>query len=73
MLTADQLQKIMPRLPAARTSMILTIQPIGSVLLGAILLSQDPSALQIGGCALIVAGLLTVTAGARARRRPSPA
>ena len=60
----------LPRLPAAMTSMILTIQPIGSVLFGALLLSQEPSALQLSGCALIVAGLLTVTAGARARRRP---
>jgi drug/metabolite transporter (DMT)-like permease len=63
----------LPRLPAAMTSLILTIQPIGSVLFGALLLSQDPSALQLGGCALIVAGLLTGTAGGRARRRPTPA
>jgi drug/metabolite transporter (DMT)-like permease len=63
----------LPRLPAAMTSMILTIQPIGSVLLGALLLSQDPSGLQLAGCVLIVAGLVTATAGARARRRPSPA
>ena len=63
----------LPRLPAAMTSMILTIQPIGSVLFGALLLSQEPSGLQLCGCALIVAGLLTVTAGVRARRRPRPA
>jgi drug/metabolite transporter (DMT)-like permease len=63
----------LPRLPAAITSLILTIQPIGSVLFGAILLSQEPSALQLGGCVLILAGLLTGTAGARARRRPRPA
>jgi drug/metabolite transporter (DMT)-like permease len=63
----------LPRLPAAMTSLILTIQPIGSVLLGALLLSQEPSVLQLGGCALIVAGVLTATGAARARRRPSPA
>jgi drug/metabolite transporter (DMT)-like permease len=63
----------LPRLPAAQTSLILTIQPIGSVILGAILLAQEPSALQLGGCALIVFGLLTATGAARARRRPSPA
>jgi len=62
----------LPRLPAAVSSLILTIQPIGSVILGAILLAQDPSALQLAGCALIVAAL-TGTASASARRRPSPA
>ena len=59
----------LPRLPAAMTSIILTIQPIGSVALGAALLSQEPSVLQLAGCALILAGLVTATAGARARRR----
>jgi drug/metabolite transporter (DMT)-like permease len=55
----------LPRLPAAMTSLILTIQPIGSVLFGAILLSQDPSLLQLGGCALIVLGLVSVAVGRR--------
>ncbi len=57
----------LPRLPAAMTSVILTIQPIGSVILGAILLSQEPSVLQLVGCALILSGLLTVAV----RRRPA--
>ncbi|MDA0179222.1 DMT family transporter [Solirubrobacter phytolaccae] len=63
----------LPRLPAAMTSMILTIQPIGSVALGAVLLSQEPSVLQLLGCAFILSGLLTATVGGRARRRPHPA
>ena len=46
----------LPRLPAAMTSIILTIQPIGSVVLGAVLLGQEPSALQLCGVALILAG-----------------
>jgi drug/metabolite transporter (DMT)-like permease len=54
----------LPRLPAALTSVTLTIQPVGSVLLGVILLGEDPSALQLLGVMCIVAGLLTV-----ARRR----
>ena len=41
----------LPRLPAAMTSVILTIQPIGSVALGAILLGQEPSVLQLAGVA----------------------
>jgi drug/metabolite transporter (DMT)-like permease len=56
----------LPRLPAAMTSLILTIQPIGSVLLGALLLSQDPSLLQLSGCVLILLGLISVGARARA-------
>jgi drug/metabolite transporter (DMT)-like permease len=60
----------LPRLPAAMTSVILTIQPIGSVALGAVLLGQDPSALQLGGVAFILAGVLSV---AVRRRAPAPA
>jgi drug/metabolite transporter (DMT)-like permease len=55
----------LPRLPAALTSVTLTIQPVGSVVLGVILLSEEPSMLQIAGVALIVAGLVAI-----ARRRP---
>ena len=60
----------LPRLPAAQTSLILTIQPIASILLGGLLLAQEPSALQLGGCALIVASLVSV---ALRRRQPAPA
>jgi drug/metabolite transporter (DMT)-like permease len=54
----------LPRLPAALTSVTLTIQPVGSVLLGVILLGEDPSVLQLAGVACIIAGLLSI-----ARRR----
>ena len=54
----------LPRLPAALTSVTLTIQPVASVLLGVILLGEDPSALQLAGVACILAGLLSI-----ARRR----
>jgi len=57
----------LPRLPAAMTSLTLTIQPIASVALGAILLGQDPSALQLAGVACILAGLLSVALRRRAR------
>ena len=60
----------LPRLPAAMTSMILTIQPIASVALGAILLGQEPSVLQLGGVALILMGLVSV---AVRRREPARA
>jgi drug/metabolite transporter (DMT)-like permease len=48
----------LPRLPAALTSMILTIQPVGSILLGIVLLGEDPTALQLCGAALVLAGLV---------------
>jgi drug/metabolite transporter (DMT)-like permease len=56
----------LPRLPAAMTSLTLTIQPIASVALGALLLGQEPSVLQLAGVACILAGLLSV-----ALRRPA--
>jgi drug/metabolite transporter (DMT)-like permease len=66
----------LPRLPAALTSMILTVQPVGSVLLGIVLLGEDPSALQLLGAALILAGLLSVARGRqgerRSERQPAP-
>jgi drug/metabolite transporter (DMT)-like permease len=55
----------LPRLPAAITSVLLTIQPVGSMVLGAIVLGEHPSALQILGCAAILSGLLAVTSRSR--------
>ena len=57
----------LPRLPAALTSMILTVQPVGSVVLGILLLSEDPTVLQLCGAALILAGLVALAAGRRAQ------
>ena len=50
----------LPRLPAALTSLLLTIQPVCSVLLGAALFGEAPSALQLVGVAAILAGLVLV-------------
>jgi drug/metabolite transporter (DMT)-like permease len=58
----------LPRLPAAVTSVLLTIQPVGSVILAAILLGENPSAPQLAGVALVFAGVTFATA----RRRPAP-
>jgi drug/metabolite transporter (DMT)-like permease len=62
----------LPRLPAALTSVTLTIQPVGSVLLGVVLLGEDPSALQLAGVACIVAGLVSVALRRDPSRRPVP-
>ena len=56
----------LPRLPAAITSMLLTIQPIASVVLGAIIFGEAPTALQIGGVVALLAGLVAVA------RTPGP-
>ena len=55
----------LPRLPAALTSLTLTIQPVASVGLGALLLGQDPSGLQLAGVTCILAGLVSVAARPR--------
>ncbi len=55
----------LPRLPASLTSIVLTVQPVGSVLLGIVLLGEDPAPPQLAGVAVIVAGIVVAT------RRPS--
>jgi drug/metabolite transporter (DMT)-like permease len=56
----------LPRLPAVVTSVLLTLQPVCSVVFAAILLGEDPSVLQLLGVAAILSGLLLASA---ARRR----
>ncbi len=58
----------LPRLPAALTSLLLTVQPVGSVVLGALIFAEAPSGLQLVGVLLVIAGLLSAT---RPRRRPA--
>jgi drug/metabolite transporter (DMT)-like permease len=52
----------LPRLPAALTSVTLTLQPVGSVLLGIVLLGEDPTALQLAGAGCILAALISIAA-----------
>ena len=61
----------LPRLPAALTSVLLTFQPVLSVLFAWAILDESPSPLQLGGVGLVLCGLLIVSAGRRARR-PAP-
>ncbi len=51
----------LPRLPASLTSVVLTVQPVGSVLLGIVLLGEDPAGVQLAGVAVIVAGIIIAT------------
>jgi drug/metabolite transporter (DMT)-like permease len=59
----------LPRLPAVVTSILLMLQPAGAVFLGAVLLSEAPSAVQLAGVAVVLAGV----AAATLRRRPARA
>src|SRR6266545_1339063 len=58
----------LPRLPAVVTSILLTLQPVCSVLFAALIVDESPSLLQLAGAACILAGLVTATIG----RRPVP-
>jgi drug/metabolite transporter (DMT)-like permease len=59
----------LPRLPAALTSIILTLQPVGSVILGVVLLAEAPSSVQVLGVAVVIAGVVLATAQ-RGEREP---
>jgi drug/metabolite transporter (DMT)-like permease len=62
----------LPRLPAALTSVTLTIQPVGSVLLGVVLLGEDPTLLQLAGVACIIVGLVSIALRRSPARKPVP-
>ena len=59
----------LPRVPAAITSVVITLQPVCSVVLAMLLLDEAPSPLQLAGIAVVIAGIVLATV----RRRPQPA
>jgi drug/metabolite transporter (DMT)-like permease len=64
----------LPRLPAVITSIVLMLQPVSSVFLGAVILSESPSGLQLLGVAIVIAGVAFATVRPRERARaPAPA
>jgi drug/metabolite transporter (DMT)-like permease len=54
----------LPRLPAAITSLTLTVQPVGSVALAALILGESPTALQLAGVAVVLGAVVAATAPA---------
>jgi drug/metabolite transporter (DMT)-like permease len=62
----------LPRLPALLTSLLLTVQPVASVVLAIVLLDEQPSPVQLAGVATILAGLGIATLGRRARVETGP-
>jgi drug/metabolite transporter (DMT)-like permease len=63
----------MPRLPAWMIGAILLIQPAGTVTLGYLILSERPSAGQLAGVALMLAGVLLAVGLAGKSRAKRPA
>jgi drug/metabolite transporter (DMT)-like permease len=59
----------LPRLPAAMTSIIITLQPVASVLLAMVILGEAPSSLQLLGVALVLAGVIAAALRTRAPQR----
>jgi drug/metabolite transporter (DMT)-like permease len=57
----------LPRLPAAHTSLLLTVQPVGSVALAALIFAESPSTLQLFGVAIVLAALVVATRPGRSR------
>jgi len=62
----------LPRLPAALLSVMLTFQPLCSVLFAALLLDESPSALQLVGAACILAGLVAASVSGKPVTVPEP-
>lgn len=62
----------LPRLPAAETSTFILLQPVLTMVWGAVLFRERPSPVQLAGAALVLAGVGMVAA-VSARRRPIPA
>ena len=55
----------LPRLPAVITSILLMLQPVSAVILAAVLLSEAPSAVQLSGVAIVLAGVVYATSKPR--------
>ena len=61
----------LPRLPAVLTSILLMLQPVSTVFLAALLLSEAPSSIQLAGVAIVIAGVAVATVKPR-EREPAP-
>jgi drug/metabolite transporter (DMT)-like permease len=55
------IQVSLPRLPAVITSVLLLVQPVTTVFLGAILLQELPSPFQLAGVGLVILGIAFAT------------
>ena len=61
----------LPRLPAVVTSLLLMLQPVGAVALGAVLLAEAPSPVQLAGVGVVLAGIIVAASGRRSSHPPA--
>jgi drug/metabolite transporter (DMT)-like permease len=59
------IQASLPKLPAVITSVLLLVQPVTTVILGALLLAEAPSGWQLVGVALVIGGIALATGALR--------
>jgi len=59
------ISRSLPRLPAAVTSVVLLLQPVGAMMLAAVALGERPGSAQLAGAGLILIGVVAATAGHR--------
>ena len=59
------IQASLPRLPSVITSVLLLVQPVATVILGAILLAELPSLAQLGGIVLVIGGIALASGSLR--------
>lgn len=50
--------RTLPRIPAAMTSLVLLLQPVGALALASAVLGERPSVAQLAGCVVVLAGIL---------------
>jgi drug/metabolite transporter (DMT)-like permease len=58
----------MPKLPAWLVSALLLIQPVGSLVLGAVFLGERPTPLQLAGVVVMLSGVLIAASGGPSRQ-----
>ena len=66
------ISRSLPRLPAAVTSIVLLLQPVGAMVIAAAALGEDPALMQLAGAGLILAGVVVATSGRGGRAEPAP-
>ena len=66
------ISRSLPRLPAAVTSIVLLLQPVGAMVIAGVALGEDPALVQLAGAALILVGVVVATSGRTARAEPAP-
>jgi len=61
----------LPRLAASTGATMMLLQPVGSVVFGIVLLGEQPSVLQLTGCAIVLAAVCFAGRGAGRNGQPS--